>query len=258
NGEVCTDGLQCQSGSCDTTSTSSADSGASTENANCGTCVVAIADGADCGSGDCVKGDICQDKPNSDGSSSFTCVPKPAPGDVGADCNSSGGCKVPNHCAYDDSGTGSAGGKCAAPVASGGACQSSYECTEGLICAADSSDPNSFSRKCSPAVKEGSTCKGGDCDIGLTCDATTTKCTKYKFAAAGQPCNSSSILCSNGNCVESDSGGSGTGTSTGICPTILADGQACDESTHNSGMSQCDFGASCDNGKCTLGVVVCN
>ncbi|MEO8798783.1 MAG: hypothetical protein ABI551_12925, partial [Polyangiaceae bacterium] len=82
NGDVCTTDLQCQSGSCDTKSTSSADSGAGTENANCGKCAAAVADGADCSSGNCVKGDVCQGKVSADGTSAYTCVPKPVPGDV--------------------------------------------------------------------------------------------------------------------------------------------------------------------------------
>lgn len=257
NGEVCNDGLQCQSGSCDTTATSSTDGGASSDTTNCGTCVAAVADGADCTSGTCVKGDVCQGKFNSDGTSAFTCVPKPTPGDVGADCNSSSDCKTPNHCAYDDSGTGSGGGKCAAPIASGGACQSASECAPGLVCVGSTGASGSDGRTCSQPAKEGAACAGDGCDVGLTCDATTSTCTKYKFAAPGQPCDDSSILCSNGNCVQSDSGGGSTGARTGVCPTIIADGQPCDESTHNQGMSQCDFEASCLNGTCTLGTAVC-
>ena len=241
-GSPCFTDYQCSSGSCPRTA--STDGGADSD---CGTCAAAIPDGGDCTNGSCVQGDECDGEFGSDGTLTYTCKPKTAPGDLGATCNSTGDCKAPNHCTFGSSDTGT----CSAPVASGGACESSEDCSTGLICIEGaSSGTGEGGNTCGAPKQVGDACTGYDCDIGLTCDtASTNKCVKVTFAAAGASCDGSTVLCSVGGCPVTSS------DTTGTCPTVIADGQACDSSDDST---TCDSYAECVNGKCTLTATTCN
>lgn len=232
DGAACAESLQCASGSC---------SGASGATTACGTCEPAIADGAACDQGGtCVAGDVCTTS-----ASGATCRPRPSLGGVGASCTSNDACSAPNHCALVFSG-GSETGTCASPVAVGGACSEKTDCASGLICT------GAATRTCSTPLPLGATCNGGDCGVGFACDA-TFKCIAIAFVAPGGTCDGDERFCSQGTCPLPDSGT--VADPTGICPTILADGAACDPSSTSA---QCDTFATCTNGKCTLVPGACN
>lgn len=245
DGAACVSGGQCQSGDC-TFTTQGPVGGDGGINTSCGTCKPALADGADCTSGGtCVTGDVCKYTFDSTtGAETGVCTKKPAPGDVGASCTSAAECKAPNHCDFTSSTVGD--GTCAAPVASGGACETSNDCADGLACIRDAT---SATGTCGTAVAEGSACTSTDsCATGLACDPSTQKCVKIKFAAADAPCDGETILCSQGSCRETATSGDAGAAPAGVCPTIIADGQPCDDSS--SSTSRCDDFASCIDGKC--------
>ena len=244
DGTACAIGTECKSGDCKIdTSGIGNDGGVST----CGTCAPAIADGADCtNGGTCVVGDTCKFATQDGGTFAGTCTKKAPPGDVGATCASASDCKSPNHCVFGTSETGT----CTAPVAAGGACDSNSDCDANLVCTGQTT------RTCGQPVAEGGACFSNDCAPGLACDTSTNKCTKIQFGAAGAACDGVTLRCSRGECkfMTTGGGGGGSGSATGACPTIIADGQPCDSS---STTAECDELASCVQGTCVLVPAAC-
>jgi hypothetical protein len=130
--------------------------------------------------------------------------------------------------------------KCAARQTAGGACSTTSDCARNLYCK---------DRVCTALAKEGEACGGQDiftsCESGLTCSE--GKCVRRTYAAPGQPCGST-IRCEQGSCPF-------TGTGQAVCPTILADGAACNPADRTA---VCDEFASCVDGKCVMsGTATC-
>jgi hypothetical protein len=243
-GDACSTGLQCASGGC-SAGTELADGGSST----CGTCEAPVGDGADCSSAPCVAGDTCSLSIDGSGNLSSTCTAVTTPGATGATCSSDDDCLGPNHCnfASADAQTGT----CGAPSAAGVACSANQDCAPGLVCT------GTDTTTCVTAVAAGGTCASStDCAIGTACDTTTLKCTTVVFGAPGAACDEAEHLCTQGQCNIPQSSDPDAGTATtGTCPTVIADGQACDDSDASQ---TCDDYASCVGGVCTLLPAICN
>jgi hypothetical protein len=224
-GAACGSDDQCASTHCAITSSSSADAGASTTQ-NCGTCGATVADGAACQSGDvCVAGDSC-----TNGTCAKETTSSGGTGAIGSACQDDADCATPNHCNFTQ-------GVCAAPGAAGSSCETASDCVSGLIC-------NASTEQCEAPVANGGACTGGDCASGLGCDSTSKKCTAITFAAQGAACDNDAVLCDRGDCPIATSGGA-----TRLCPTIIADGQACDASGTTTA---CDDFAECIAGTCQV------
>lgn len=243
-GDACASGLQCASGGC-SAGAQLDDGGSST----CGTCEAPAADGADCSSAPCVTGDTCSLSIDSSGNLAETCTAQAAPGATGATCSSDGDCLGPNHCnfASADAQTGT----CAAPSAAGATCSANQNCATGLVCT------GTDTQVCTTAVAVGGTCASStDCAIGLACDATSLKCATQVYGAPGATCDSGVNGCSQGTCNIPQSSDPDAGTATtGTCPTVITDGQACDDSDASQ---TCDDYASCVGGVCMLLPATCN
>jgi hypothetical protein len=243
-GDACSTGLQCASGGC-SAGASLADGGSSA----CGTCEAPVADGADCSSAPCVAGDTCSLSVDSSGNLAQTCTAQATPGAAGATCSADGDCLGPNHCnfATADAQTGT----CSGPSAAGASCSANQNCASGLVCT------GSDTTTCTTAVAAGGTCASStDCAIGLACDVTSLKCAAQVFGAPGAKCDSGVNGCTQGACNIPQSSDPDAGTATsGTCPIVIADGQACDDS--DSGQT-CDDYASCVGGVCTLLPATCN
>lgn len=240
-GAPCTSGLQCASGGC-SAGLATDDGGVST----CGTCQAPVADGADCSAAPCVAGDACT--LGFDGQNlTETCTKVNPPAADGASCTADSDCLGPDHCNFPtpDATT----GNCAAPAAAGGSCFANQNCATPLVCTGINSEV------CTAAVAVGGACSASsDCAIGAACDS-TSKCATVTYAAPGATCDGTVVVCSQGSCNLPDSGGADAGTPTGTCPTVIADGQACDE---NDASQTCDDYASCTGGVCVLLPATCN
>jgi hypothetical protein len=226
-GAACGSDDQCASTHCAITSSSSGtDGGASTTVTECGKCGATVADGAACQATDtCVAGDSC-----TNGTCAKQTTSSGGTGALGAPCQQDSDCATPNHCDFTQ-------GVCAVPGVAGSSCFTAADCATGLICTSG--------EQCENPIASGGQCTGGDCAAGLGCDATSKKCTSITFAAQGAPCDRDAVLCDRGTC---NIGGSG-GAQKGVCPTIIADGQAC---TAGSTTTSCDDFAECVNGTCQI------
>jgi hypothetical protein len=183
----------------------------------CGTCAATVAENATCnGTSDrCVTGYQCL---------SGKCL-KVAVSDVDGPCgNQTARCKDTLLC---DNLT----RKCAALKAAGASCLGSFECEGPLACVAN---------KCGVRVAEGGACSSNECDHTLRCDETTQKCVKYEFVKAGAACTPTSICEPLGIACPSSA----------TCPTVVADGQACDLGAAAARI--CNSYATCRDGKCVL------
>ena len=242
-GVACSTGLQCTSGGC-SAGAQTADGGSS----NCGTCQAPVADGADCSAAPCVTGDTCSLA--FDGQSlTQTCTKVNPPAAAGATCTSDTDCLGPNHCAFatQDAQTGT----CAAPAASGGTCTSNQNCATPLVCT------GSTTQACATAVAVGGACTASsDCTVGNACSTTTNKCVAVTYGAPGATCDGTLTLCSQGSCNVPSSGDADAGPpAAGTCPTIIPDGQACDDTDASK---TCDDYASCVSNVCVLLPATCN
>lgn len=240
-GASCASGLQCASGGC-SAGLQSDDGGVST----CGTCQAPVGDGADCSAAPCVAGDACT--LSFDGQNlAETCVNVNPPAAEGASCTSDTDCLGPNHCSFAT--TDATTGACAAPAAAGGSCFANQNCAASLVCT------GSNTQTCTAAVAVGGACTSStDCVVGAACDP-TSKCATVTYAAPGATCDGTVVLCAQGSCNVPDTGGADAGPVNGTCPTVIADGQACDE---NDASQTCDDYASCVNGSCVLLPATCN
>lgn len=244
DGAACAIGTECKSGDCQISTSGLDDDGGAAP--TCGKCKAAVADGADCSNGGvCVTGDTCVYS-SQDGGFSGVCQKKTAPGGAGATCTTADDCKSPNYCSFGTNETGT----CTAPAASGETCGSNNECAAGLVCTGQTS------RTCGQPVGEGGACFSGECAAGLACDYSSNTCAKIQFGAAGATCDGVTLRCSRGECkIAATSGGDGGSVpTTGVCPTIIADGQPCDDT---STTTTCDEFASCVNGTCVLVPAAC-
>jgi hypothetical protein len=243
-GAACASGLQCTSGGC-SAGEQFADGGSS----NCGTCQAPAADGADCSTAPCVTGDTCSLSIDGSGNLAETCTKQAAPAAVGGTCASDTDCVGPNHCnfATPDAQTGT----CAAPGAAGASCSANQNCTTPLVCTGSSAEV------CTTAVAAGGTCAASsDCAVGTACDTTSLKCIATTYGKPGATCDGTITLCSQGQCNVPQSSDPDAGTSTaGTCPTVIADGQACDP---NDASQTCDDYAGCLNSVCALLPATCN
>jgi hypothetical protein len=227
-GAPCQDGGQCMSGGCQrVTTTSDAGGGVITEPA-CGVCSdgVPAAVGQPCpvGTAGCVDGAACT------AASPSTCQPIVLSA-AGAACDfATSRCKTGSLC---DASTLT----CVALGAAGFACTSTLECAAGLVCRTTPAIPT-FS--CQPPAARGEACAStADCGRSLGCSTATLQCAPIAWASAGQPC-SDLMPCLIGQCPS---------TTPAVCPTVLADGQACVAAVTDT---TCDGFAACLDGTCQL------
>ncbi|MEO7109826.1 MAG: hypothetical protein ABI183_05270 [Polyangiaceae bacterium] len=243
-GAPCASGLQCSSGGC-SAGAQDADGGST----NCGTCQDPVADGKDCSAGPCVTGDTCSLSIDSSGSLAETCTKQAAPAAVGGSCGGDSDCLAPNHCnfATPDAATGT----CAAPGAAGASCSANQNCSTPLVCTGGDTEA------CTTAVAAGCTCAvSSDCAVGTACDTTSLKCAAFTYGKPGATCDGTIALCSQGQCnTPTSSGDADAGPVSGTCPTIIADGQACNQ---DDSSTTCDDYAACLNSVCTLLPATCN
>jgi hypothetical protein len=135
---------------------------------------------------------------------------------------------------------------CFAPGGQGTACADDTECALPLACA-------SASQTCQSPGGAGTSCESDiDCTQDLGCDSTTHVCAAITFVTAGQSC-SGAVRCVVGACNVPNGTGL-PGSTTGTCPTVIADGQPCNEADQSQ---TCDTLASCQQGTCTLGNPAC-
>ncbi len=200
---------------------------------------------------------------------------------VGASCVSDSQCQSIS-CSFgasavDDGGSpSSACGQCAPTLAAGQSCAAeitALSCNENYVCEEPNGQPI-----CVPFTygAAGDPCNqmGAECDTTSFCNLATLTC--QAVGGVGAPCTAVSqcatgLTCIGGACA-ADSGAAPTmavagaacsdavpciagtcsiapGQSTGLCPSIVADGHPCPT---DSGAT-CDYLASCANGFCTLG-----
>ena len=226
---ACVTGSQCQGGDC-TAGNTTADGGQSA----CGVCVAAAGIGQSCANGQsCGPGATC----NGNTGGGQTCVAI-THGGVGVACN--GSSTQCNQGLFCDPGTQT----CAMPGAAGTACQLDEGCAAPLICPAGVTGVST----CQMPGGAGASCVDDpDCASGFGCGQTTRTCSTVTFAMGGQTC-SDFVRCLVGSCPFTN------GATSGTCPTVIPDGQAC---TSSDATSTCDAYASCDAGKCLLGYPTC-
>ena len=153
-------------------------------------------------------------------------------------------------------------GNCVTPTARGGACASYPDCAGDLLCAKNDTcqSPVDLNGMCDDTkpCSLGTACIGGtckapgaegaacapmlgsiDCDYyqQLYCNGTSSKCTKYVIAKAGESCAvpNQSIVCE-----------AGAGCANGTCTTAGTAGTLCNPST---GIT-CAYPLTCDMGTC--------
>jgi hypothetical protein len=195
----------------------------------CGICATSIPVAQPCSSSDdtatnCVPGSYCA------GPTSNTCV---AYGTVGAACSQGSQCQSDLFC--------SSSHQCVAQGALGAACSvdpEQTECAAELPCVAG---------VCAKQAAAGEPCTpsgwAAPCEFGLTCDTNTLTCVAQTVQPGGV-CGANGLLCVLGSCSK-----------TGICPTIIPDGQPCPVDDTET----CDAFADCDDtGRCAIpGSPVC-
>jgi hypothetical protein len=226
-GVACAEDSQCASGSCSAQS-ETADGGTT---GSCGVCAPVVAVGAPC-EGTCGANAECGPAPSGD---STICVAITVVAAGGACTGSGQECAEGLVC--------NPSGVCAAPGGAGAPCVFSEECQAPLTCPSGASGQTT----CQPGAAAGAACtSSSDCQPGLGCGAGQT-CVAMTWVSAGQPCNATAS-CLVGGCPA-------TGTTTsGTCPTVIADGQPCSE---GDSTTTCDTFATCTGGVCVLGYPTC-
>jgi hypothetical protein len=220
-GSPCTSSVQCASGVC-TSGELTADGGQTV----CGTCAATAAVGQPCGgSQDCAANAVC---------SNSTCVAYTSVG-LGASCGQAVQCNPGLYC--------SEAATCTAQGGAGTSCVNDSDCTPPLVC-----PPSNTALTCQSPGGAGAPCEiSQDCASGLVCGEISNICGTATFATAGQAC-SEYVGCEVGACPFAG------GTIGGVCPTVIADGQPCDET---DATTTCDTFASCEGGTCVLGFTAC-
>jgi hypothetical protein len=151
-------------------------------------------------------------------------------------------------------------GHCAARIAEGATCGTDDTCDIGLSCFqgvcrkkglqgspcavwADCLGPSWVCKStgfCDAITPDGQVCATTqDCATDTGCDLTTRVCTPYHFSQPGAACDGQVNRCEAGECD----------SSTSLCPTVLADGAACDPADPST---VCDNYASCFDGVCQI------
>ena len=218
-GAGCGNDAQCNTGFCQVSTVASA----------CGKCAAVVTVGQPCviGTDHCAtnSGCVASGTPGAGTCTANTTV------DIGSTCdNGALKCKPGARC----DGT----SKTCVALASGGAsCTFADQCVNPLACAAGT---------CATGKKSGESCSvddhgQSDCLPSLVCTTAGT-CGAASFAGPGAQCDDVSTFCQKGTCVRN-------ADRVYICPTIIADGQPCDETVATS---QCDDDASCSNGACAI------
>jgi hypothetical protein len=227
SGAACESGFQCASGSC-LPAASDAGSGNSTLQ-RCGTCAASIAVGQPCSSagGQCEPGTICDHTVHKP-----VCTPV-VYGDVGASCGSAARlCKTGLYCD-------SLARQCTAQQDEGAVCMQAEACKAPLVCLSNGGNNRP---RCQNPGRVGASCfTNTDCATGLGCDP-TLGCVTVTWVKSGEPCNQAA-LCLVGSCPQV------AGVPNGVCPAIVADGQAC---TPGDTAKTCDTLSECVNGHCQL------
>ena len=220
-GAECITDTQCQSERCEM-GTATTDAGSSA----CGKCTAVATAGQPCGTTGCGPNLSC----SSLGSSSSTCVAITY-GDSGAACNdATTQCKPGLWCDFTKM-------QCSPVGTQGSACSGDSSCAPPLICAG---------MTCQKPGTAGAACSAdNDCVSGLGCDPSKNQCSAVTWATAGQPCGGN-VRCTVGYCPDNSGQGG-----NGVCPTVIADGQACGGA--NEATTTCDTFSQCLQGTCTLG-----
>jgi hypothetical protein len=226
-GAPCNTGWQCESGSCTYAIASAADGGASAFD-GCGTCTAVAAVGQSCADSGCVQGSACEP---SRGGKPPTCVAVES-GQAGARCDGAAAlCAASLYC-DPGSHTCKAAGGASAP------CADSSRCVAGLACIGP---PGAGT--CQAPAADGGGCQSDDgCAPGLVC--LHERCASVTWASSGQPCGGAT-RCLVGSCRLDEA----SGAQHGSCPTVIADGQPCDDA---GTASMCDELSFCVKGVCTL------
>lgn len=93
---------------------------------------------------------------------------------------------------------------------------------------------------CGPVTPVGGPCQNGtDCGNDIACDVTIKVCTPIQYGQPGSACDGEVHRCEAGVCD----------STTGRCPTVLADGAACDPADASK---VCDDYARCFGGTCRI------
>ena len=244
SGTACGESVQCASGFCKGggVMSSGSSSGETTTTATCGVCADKIAVGGAC---DQSKGDRCVKDAScvTSGSGGMgTCKAKIV-NDVGGACGGkdSASCKDGLRCDFTMM-------KCAALSTAGGACDFDGDCATPLVCGADMvcAQPKATGAACTLAMDSFG---NSGCARNETCNAMTSTCAATVQVDPGGTCDFSSRYCKAGSCNIMPGDGGISGSSTGTCPKIIADGQPC---TNSAKDSVCDEFAECLAGKCTV------
>jgi len=130
---------------------------------------------------------------------------------------------------------------CMKRVGEGERCALTRDCQSGFNC---------IDLVCTTAKGEGSKCSNtADCEAGLGCDHETGKCTTREYTVEpGETCDADTRACRRGVC-NLDSLSPKSTELKGVCPTVLADGDRCDDTDPST---ICDWYAVCENNKCKL------
>ena len=212
NGFPCNEDFQCQSELC-FQSAPVGEAGAPPSETTCGKCSSVGALGDPCSGSTCIPGAVCDTA-----ATSPTCV-TPTSGQQGAICD--GVAKLCDAGLYCDTSV------CTPALALGKPCSTSAQCAAPAICSAQA---------CAAPGQAGDTCTiDADCAAGLGCSSQSSTCGSVTWASAGDACGDS-VRCLVGPCPV-----------LGVCPTVIADGQACTDPT-----STCDDFSSCVDGTCVL------
>jgi hypothetical protein len=124
------------------------------------------------------------------------------------------------------------GGVCRQQGLAGAPCAVWADCAFPVVCKS-----NGF---CGRVNVDGTPCgSGSDCGNDTGCDVATKLCTPAEYGAPGVACDAEVHRCRAGTC----------NTTTGVCPTVLSDGSACDPSDPSK---VCDDYARCFGGTCRI------
>lgn len=225
DGSSCFGDNQCQSGNCQTQT-----------GALCGACTAKAQQGGSCTfDSDCASGLYCA---NVSGST-YQCEPVVKTGQScagGATCESGAFC--------DSNGT------CVAVGGSGASCNTDSECQHGLVCGANGTCAQpalgALGATCDPNVS-----LSCNTNLGLLCDLNTNKCIDNQLPGLGDTCGVMQVggqtvynfFCSGGaSCIMA------SGSSSGTCVAVAADGAACNATNG----PDCGINAACVNGTCTV------
>jgi hypothetical protein len=208
-----------------------------------------LADGATCLDDSQCKGGFCGSSAGDGGTSSSECgACAEEPGATA--CQENSNCPGEQLC--------NASGQCVPAGAVGATCDDSdpssavQPCLAYLYCqfAAASADGGTpATGTCAALGTAGQACNAdddmNDCLDGLFCNAQGT-CAAVQFVAIGATCDEVGLVCKGANCAFA----SDTAT-TGVCTAYADEGAACQSDF------DCEYDATCVNGKCSTAAPVC-